>query len=53
MTDGKLSALYSINQPIIIRTANLQEDQHLMYNFLLNHHEDEHFAELVIGKLLQ
>ena len=52
MTDGKLSALYSINQPNIIRTANLLEDQQLMYNFLLSHHEDKHFAELVISKLL-
>ena len=53
MTDGKLSALYSINQPIIIRTSNLKEDQQLMYSFLINHHEDKHFAEVVIGKLLQ
>lgn len=53
MTDGKLSALYSINQPNIIRTANIQEDQELMYNFLINHHEDEHFARLVISRLIQ
>ena len=53
MTDGKLSALYSINQPNIIRTANLREDQQLMYTFLLKHHEDEHFAEVVMGRLIK
>ena len=52
MTDGKLSALWSINQPVIIRTGNLQEDQELMYEFLVAHHTDEHFASEVIGKLL-
>ena len=53
MTEGKLSALYSINQPIIIRTTNIQEDQQLIFNFLLNHHTDKHYAMEVIGKLLQ
>lgn len=53
MTDGKLSALYSINQPIIIRTKNLQEDQKLMYDFLLKHHTRDHYAMEVIGKLLK
>lgn len=52
MTDGKLSALWSINQPVIIRTGNLKEDQELMYDFLVAHHTDEHFASEVIGKLL-
>ena len=53
MTDGKLSALYSINQPIIIRTKNLQEDQKLMYDFLLKHHTRDHYAMEVIGRLLK
>lgn len=52
MTDGKLSALCSINQPVIIRTGNLKEDQQLMYDFLVAHHTDEHYASEVIGKLL-
>ena len=53
MTDGKLSALFSINQPNIIRTANLQDDQNLMFKFLVNHHTDEQFASEIVGKLLQ
>lgn len=52
MTEGKLSALCSINQPVIIRTGNLKEDQQLMYDFLVSHHTDEHYASEVIGKLL-
>lgn len=53
MTDGKLSALYSINQPIIIRTGNLYEDQQLMFDFLLKHHIDKSFAKDAIEKLLK
>lgn len=52
MTDGKLSTLWSINQPVIIRTNNLKEDQKLMYDFLVAHHTDEHYASEVIDKLL-
>ena len=52
MTDGKLSALWSINQPVIIRTANLQEDRKLMHDFLIAHHTDEHNAIEIIGKLI-
>lgn len=51
MTNGNLAALYSINQPRIIRTNNIKEDNKLMYNFLINHHTDEHYAEEVVGKL--
>lgn len=53
MTDGKLSALWSINQPVIIRTANLKEDQQLMCDFLVAHHTDKHYASEVIDKLLK
>jgi hypothetical protein len=53
MTDGKLSALFSFNQPNIIRTANLQDDQKLLYDFLVNHHTDKRYASEVIGKLTQ
>lgn len=52
MTDGKLSALWSINQPVIIRTANLQEDRQLIHDFLIAHHTDEHNAIEIIGKLI-
>lgn len=52
MTDGKLSSLFSINQPSIIRTANLKEDRELMHKFLVEHHTDEHFADEIIGKLI-
>ena len=52
MTDGKLSSLYSINQPVIIRTANMKADQQLMSNFLINHNTDEDYASEIIGKLL-
>ena len=53
MTGGKLSALYSVNQPVIIRTRNLDEDQQALYNFLVKHHTEEHFAKEIIGKLLR
>ena len=53
MTDGKLSALWSINQPVIIRTGNIKEDQKLMYDFLVAHHTDEYYASEVIDKLLK
>jgi hypothetical protein len=52
MTNGKLSALYSINQPVIIRTNNLIEDQQLLFNFLVNHSLNKRSAEDVLGKLL-
>lgn len=52
MTNGKLSALWSINQPVIIRTANLQDDKKLMYDFLVAHHTDEHSAAEIIGRLI-
>ena len=53
MTDGKLSALYSINQPKIIKTKCIEEDQKLLFDFLVDHHIDKHDAEVVIGKLLK
>ena len=52
LTGDRLSVLMSINQPAIIRTGNLKADQKLLYNFLVAHHTDEHFASEVIGKLL-
>ena len=53
MTGGRLSMLYSVNQPFIIRTGELKKDQKVFYNFLLNHHTDDRLTEEVIGKILQ
>ena len=53
LTGDRLSMLLSINQPVIIRTANLKTDQKLFYDFLIAHHTDEHYAAEVIGKLLE
>ena len=52
LTGDHLSVLMSINQPVIIRTGNLKADQKLLYNFLVAHHTDEHYAAEVIGKIL-
>lgn len=52
MTNGRLSALYSINQPVIIRTNNLIEDQQLLFKFLVNHSLNQRYAGEVLGKLL-
>ena len=53
MTEGNLSALYSINQPNIIKTANIDEDQHLLFDFLIKHHTHEEHAEVIVESLLQ
>ena len=53
MIGGNLSTLFSVNQPYIIRTGELNKDQKAFYNFLVGHHTDKHFAEEIIGKLLQ
>lgn len=52
MTDGRLSSLLSIKEPVIIRTTNIQEDQNLMYNFLVAHHTERHYASDVVNKLI-
>jgi len=52
MTNGKLSALYSINQPVIIRTNNLIEDQQFLFKFLVNHGLNQRYAGDVLGNLL-
>ena len=53
MTEGNLSTLFSRNQPIIIKTECLQEDQQLLFDFLVNHHFDIHHTEELIGKLIK
>jgi hypothetical protein len=52
LTGDRLSVLMSINQPALIRTGNLKADQRILYDFLVSHHTDEHYASEVIGKLL-
>ena len=51
LTGDRLSLLYSTNQPIIIRTGDLKEDQKLFFDFLVTHQADKHYASEVIGKL--
>ncbi len=53
MTDGNLSTLYGLNHIQIIKTANLAEDQHQLYDFLIKHHIERHFASKIIGSLLK
>jgi len=53
MTDGRLSALYSINQPKIIKTRCIEEDQQLLCDFLINHQTSKHYTEEIIGKLIK
>lgn len=53
LTGDRLSLLYSTNQPIIIRTGELKEDQELFFDFLVDHHTDRHYASEIIGKLLK
>lgn len=52
LTGDRLSLLYNTNQPIIIRTDELKQDQKLFFDFLVTHHTDRHYASEVIGKLL-
>lgn len=52
MTDGKLSSLFSINQPKIIRTANIEKDKQIMLDFLVAHRIDEYSAAKYIGNIL-
>ena len=49
LTGDRLSLLYSTNQPIIIRTGELKEDQKLFFDFLVAHHTDRHYASEVIS----
>ena len=52
LTGDRLSRLLSSEQLVIIRTGNLKADQKLLYNFLVEHHIDEHYASEVIRNLL-
>ena len=49
LTGDRLSLLFSTNQPIIIRTGELKEDQKPFLDFLVAHHTDRHYASKVIS----
>ncbi len=53
MTDWNLSTLYGLNNIQIIKTGNIQEDQQLLYDFLVKHGKDNYRTREFIGKLLQ
>lgn len=53
MTDGNLSTLFSQNNVQIIKTKNIQEDQHRLLNFLLEHRGNELDSQRFIGDLLK
>ena len=52
MIGGKLSTLYSVNPPIVIRTGELLVDQQEFYSFLIDHKSGKEFAKEIVGKLL-
>ncbi len=51
MTNGNLSGLFSINQPIIIKTAAIEEDREKLRAFFIAHEETEEDTDTIIGKL--
>lgn len=53
MTDGKLSELHSINQPVIIRTDEIEDDQWALFDFFSKHNVSEHYAREVMDKLVK
>lgn len=53
MTEGKLSELHSINQPVIIRTDDIEDDQWALLDFYNKHNVNEEYSRDVIGKLIQ
>lgn len=53
MTDWNLSTLFGLNNIQIIKTGNIQEDQKLLYDFLVKHGKEEIRTREFIGKLLQ
>lgn len=51
MTDWNLSTLYGQNNIHIIKTRNLQEDQQLLFNFLVKHGKEVFRAREFVGSL--
>ncbi len=52
MTDWNLSTLYGLNNLQIIKTGNIEEDQQLLYDFLVKHGKGDFRTREFIGKLL-
>lgn len=52
MTDWNLSTLYGLNNLQIIKTGNIEEDQRLLYDFLVKHGKEDFRTREFIGKLL-
>ena len=52
MTDWNLSTLYGLNNIQIIKTNNVDEDQQLLYDFLVKHGKEDFRTREFIGKLL-
>ena len=52
MTDWNLSTLYGLNNLQIIKTGNIEEDQQLLYDFLVKHGKEDFRTREFIGKLL-
>lgn len=52
MTDWNLSTLYGLNNIQIIKTNNIDEDQQLLYDFLVKHGKEDFRTREFIGKLL-
>lgn len=53
MTDWNLSTLYGLNNIQIIKTGKIEEDQQLLYDFLVKHGKEELRTRDYIGKLIQ
>ena len=53
MTDWNLSMLYGLNNIQIIKTGNIQEDQKLLYDFLVKHGKEDFRTREFIGEILQ
>lgn len=52
MTDGNLSVLFSNNNLEFIKTASIEEDQHILLDFLIRHKTERRYASELVGRLL-
>ena len=53
MTDSNLSTLFSQNHIQIIKTKNIQEDQHRLYDFMIAHGAEKVETQRFIGNLIK
>ncbi len=51
MTDGNLSTLCSQNKVHFIKTEEFQKGTELFFDFLIKHHTDSYYADVIIGKI--